>query len=217
MKASKSVPDWWKELPTPTIGNAINVPGKNSNMRKCYGFVEFFKRGLVIQNWTDMHLRTDFEGIKYFTVAGPGPATHPMSQYSGGFPDHWHTKLTSPWFFKEKTGVHFAWIGAEWNLDRYDFKVLPGVLEFKFNTSTNINLMLPVKKEPIDMFLPAGLPLVHVIPLDDSKKLEVQCHLITEQELSKVHHKHITFRGLSHQIKLWKRNHSEDDSKCPFH
>jgi hypothetical protein len=216
VKASKAIPKWWKALPSPSIGNASSDPTHNNNMRRCYGFVELFKRGLILENWGDIHIRVEESKYTFWTATRDKPGEHLVSQYQGAFDGYHHIKLTSPWLFRESTGVHFSYIAADWCLDAFDFKVLPGVIEYRVNRSTNVNIMLPKRTTPYDIYLPLGQPLVQMIPLNDAK-LDIRMHLVDEHELGKISNNRVsTFRGLREQIKLVNRNDERRDSKCPF-
>jgi len=163
-----------------------------------------------------MHLRVTDAGYKFKVTAGVEPGCHHTDQYQGAFLDWFHVKMHSPWYFREKTGVQFLFMGAEWLLDKYDFKVLPGVVEFQVNAATNVNIMVQARRDPYDIFLPAGQPLVQLIPLTENKTIEVKCHVVTDAEYSKIARHHITYRGIKEQLKLYKKAHTPE-SKCPFH
>jgi hypothetical protein len=120
-------------------------------------------------------------------------------------------KLSSPWIFKEKTGIKFINLGAEWNLDKFSFRVLPGVMEFRVNSFTNVNIMLP--KEQNKFIIPVNQPLTNFLPLTE-KKLVVKNHLITEEEYKKMSYNPslVYFHGW----RACKNMIKDNDKKCPF-
>lgn len=218
VKASKTLPEWWKKLPVPKIkfdyNNPDMYPNNDKNMRNCYGFIELFKKGAVLENWCDINIRTTPDTYNYFYSGGSAPDNHPTSQFSGGFTDYHHIKLMSPWVLSEKTGVQFLFIGAEWNLDKYDIKVLPGVVDYRMNVVTHINMMLPRKNTEI--YFKIGQPLVHIIPLSD-KKLQIRNHLVTKEEFSKRFMNVMgSYNGWRSVFPLIKRNDQRAKEKCPF-
>ena len=153
VKASKTVPKWWSNLkpfkPKFNYEDINNKPRSEVNMRNCFGFVELYKKGVVLENWTDISIKTTPEEYRYFYGFGLQPQEHSRNEYGEGFKDYHHIKLSSPWIMKEKTGVQFLFLGAEWSLENYDFKILLGVLQFDFNVGTNVNIMLPAKEKEL--------------------------------------------------------------------
>ena len=130
-----------------------------------------------------------------------------------GFPEYNHIKLNSPWIFQEKTGIKFLWMGAEWALDKYNIKVLPGVINFDIVSYTNVNIMFP--KDDKDFFVSVGQPLVQLIPLSE-KKLVLKNHLINRNEYDTmiINSASQSFYGWRKVLQLRKRNKKR--GTCPF-
>lgn len=218
VRASKVFPDWWKDLPTPKLNfNYDNTeyvsPSTDSNMRNCFGFLELYKRGIIIESWCDLHIKSSKEEIRYFYSNGKSPGSHNRSQWGEGFKNYHHLKLHSPWFFQEKTGINFLFFGAEWHLEDYDFKIVPGLIRYDLTAGTNVNMMIPAKDT--EYFIPMGKPLVHIVPLSD-KKIVLKNHLVTTEEFNR---KAIQVGGSWHgwrsSIELIYRNRKRN-SRCPF-
>lgn len=217
-KASKSLPDWFKNLPVAKRKWKEYHPDENRNIKHCYGFVELFKRGLMIETWCDHLFNISDQGIQY-TLSGSGknsrpPVVHPQSLYPGGFINYNHLKLQCPWMFVEKTGVQFLYTAPTWLLENYYFDVLPGIVEYKVNRTTAANLMF-VKPggSKYEVFVPAGQPIAHVIPLCEDKEIEIKNHLISEKEYIRMNDQGTSlalFGGFNSLKKL-------DEKNCPFH
>ena len=218
VKSVKTVPSWWKDLPNPGFGNARIYPKSNNNMRRCYGFIELFRRGFTIEHWCDMHIEVNQHQWQAGSSDTDGPVNHPSDLYKGAFENFHHMKLESPWAIRENTGQHFAWLGAEWLLDKHQFRVLPGVLEFNINRSANVNLMLPKPRDPYSIYIELGQPLVQVIPLNDDITLDVRNHLVDDNEIKKQRAISPSFKGFNALKKLASRNEAREkmDKKCPF-
>jgi hypothetical protein len=150
----------------------------------------------------------------YWYASGDEPQAHEKRQVGSAFPNHHHIKLISPWVFRETTGVKFLWMGAEWSLDKLEIKVLPGVINFDIISDINVNLMFPMRDGTFT--IPAGNPLVHLVPLEE-KKLKVTNHIVTEQEISKIRiaANATSFFGWRRVLQLRKRNRKR--GTCPFH
>lgn len=218
IKAGKAIPDWWKELRPhePMFHHTSEEPFhlvENPTARDCYAIIELYKRGVIVENWTDIAFRTENKSYNYWYAHGVPPEDHPRRQLGNSFPDHHHIKLISPWCFREKTGAKFIWLGAEWSLDKYEIKVLPGVLNFDIISQINVNMMFPMRDGIFT--LTAGTPLVHLVPLSE-KKLRVRNHLVTKQEFDKLslNSSKMSFFGWKKGIQLRKRN--KERGTCPF-
>jgi hypothetical protein len=216
VRASKTFPDWWKNLPTVGPLKVVNgIYEKHNNMKGCYGFTELYKRGLVIESWSDMHIKVTQNSYDFHTSIGALPLCHSTDEYEGGFKDFHHMKMISPWHFKEKTGMKFLFMGAEWN-NELPYKTLPGVVEFKNVSGTNVNIMMPKMNFDYEIDIKIGQPLVHLVPLMDDVDVKIKCHLVSEGEMAtKQLWGAVSYGGMRNLIKLRNRNEKRK-SKCPF-
>jgi len=211
IRGPKAFPNWWTKLPIADV-NDINFSFEQRNMRRCYGFLELYKRSIVIPSWTDMRFKiTPDKGYTWLKTSGPDPIEHSKNQYQGGFDNYYHSKLSSPWMLKEKTGLHFLFTSAIWNLENYDFLIPPGILEYDVNHATNVNILIPKKKTEYSFFIPVGKPLVHIIPIVDNAKIEIQNHFVTQNELNRLFPPPTTLRGIYPLLDMKRK-----EKKCPF-
>jgi len=223
--ASNHIPDWWKDLPpykkVRTIEDAKKrTSGELNTMKGCYGFIELFKRGFIVPNWTDIIFEIDKDKYLYQYAYGDKPGQHHGSQYNseshGVFKDFHHIKLNSPWLVREKTGIFFYQTGCSWHNDDNNFLFLPGINNYNIHNSTNINLMLPIKDKPYTVMLPFGRPLSHTIPLRDDLDIEYKTHLISQDEYDKFYSLHHASFGRSYAIQRYMTLQKEREKKCPF-
>lgn len=219
VRASKAIPDWWKSMKPyePMFHHTEEKPFhivENTTIRDCYAIIELYKKGAIIENWCDISFRVENGSYNYWYSQGECPQDHPREQFGSSFPNHHHIKLLSPWAFRETTGIQFAWLGAEWSLDKLEIKVLPGVINFDIVSQINVNFMFPVRNGMFN--IPVGNPLVHLIPLSE-KKLKVHNHLVTDQEFKKniLNSRSVSFYGWKRALQLRKRN--RERGTCPFH
>ena len=186
----------------------------NMTVRDCYAFIELYKKGVIVENWCDISIRTENGKFDYWYSGGNKPDLHSRYQLGESFPNHHHIKLVSPWTVRETSGVKFLWLGAEWSLDKHEIKVLPGVINFDIVSEINVNIMFPIRNGIFT--LPVGNPLVHLVPLSE-KKLKVTNHLVTQQEIDRImlNSKSLSFYGWRKTIQIMKRNKGR--GTCPFH
>jgi hypothetical protein len=215
VEAIKTVPDWWKKLPKSVTPEPDIKYYKT--MKQCYGFVEFYKRGFVIENWTDNNFYVTKDKYQYIFSNEGNSVEHPKHQYAGGFENFHHAKLISPWCIREKNGYHFMFMGAEWSLEYFDIKILPGIVEYSVNHDTHINIMLPKKEQPYPFHIKSGNPIVHIIPLNDDIDFNIKSHLINQKEFDNMFYIPSSVFGRIPKLKkILKRNKDRNKAKCPF-
>jgi hypothetical protein len=215
--ARKFFPDWWKQLPKSHIwkdSNGIDI--EQSTLKRCDGFVELYKNGIVIPLWSDIALRTGAEGQWAYHSSQKDTIleSHPKEQYGDEFNNYSHIKIVSPWFLSEKTGCNFYYAPATWNLTAHysDFILPPGIINFKYQGSVHVNTFF--HKVDKQILLEAGTPLVQLIPLSD-KEVVVKCHTLSQDEYSKkVESKTYAAKFMS-KYKA-KKKIIDSNSKCPF-
>ena len=222
VKAGKTFPDWFKELPKAEHKFLIDEKTENHfhktnhNLKNCQGILELYKKGIVLESWCDYHMKMNMENLTpHYWWSGNQKAIgfHTKEQIGNGFSNHHHMKLISPWFLREKTGIKFMWVGAEWALDKFNFKTLPAIISFDTQQETNVNIMYPYETK--EFTIPIGNPLIHVIPLSE-KILKFKNHLVKSNELNKIVTKtgRASFYGWKKVLEL--RNRNKKRGTCPF-
>lgn len=185
-KAQKFVPAWWKNLhhsfeQKTDVGLTIQRP----TIKRCEGLISLYKEGMVIPLWSDVVIETAGNSVKYaFADNQSEIGNHPYEQMSPEFQHYIHAKFISPWRLREITGVNFMFLQPSWNQINFlnDVHTLPGVVDYKFQNTSNVNVLLAKNKR---ISIAAGDPIAHIIPLTD-KDFEVRTHFIDENELKKM-------------------------------
>lgn len=223
VKAGKTFPDWFKDLPKAEHKFLIDdKTGKhfhdaNYNLKNCQAVLELYKRGIVLESWCEYHMEMDMKNLTphywWSGVKSKGIEFHPKIQIGKGFNNYHHMKLMSPWYFREKTGIKFMWVGAEWALDKFNFKILPGVISYDTQSATNVNIMYPYETKQFT--IPIGNPLVHIIPLSE-KRMNFKNHLISKEEHKMIlmDSGKVSFYGWRNILELRERNKKR--GTCPF-
>ncbi len=218
VKAFQAIPEWWKKLEPLKDVHVMDFrrPTRQQNMKACPGIIELYKRGYILEYWADGRFNINEKNYTYDITVGTPPYSHDRSQFKGSFENFHHIKLNSPWFFREKSRQPFMFIGCEWS-NELPIKILPGVVQFKTVSATNVNIMVPIMEKPWEFELFMGTPLAHIIPLNDDINVEFRNHLISESELEKmVTVGGLTFGGHRQIDRLVARNEKREKSKCPF-
>lgn len=175
--SSAFMPEWFKKLPTTA---QTDTGGNVGTVKLCPGITDTLKAGIVIPVWCDMFVDHANGVVK--TEPEEMADGHPSWQWGNHslFKGYHHLKISSPWRFREKTGAKFMMTNSFWNDPQTNYFVPNGILDFKYQTTTNINIWIPKNKfgGSGKFLLEAGNPLVQIIPLEDK---EIVIHM---QEVS---------------------------------
>ena len=222
VKAHHTLPQWWRDLPS--VGrDQWGFPSfKNMNMKSCNGFIDLYKVGIMVEYWNDLVITVTKSGISqnYALSEYNEDKPHPQFQWGAGFPGHHHIKLNGPWIMEERSGTPFLFCPALWHMDQMDTpKIMPGIVNFKYQFQININMFLPIREEPYEIRLKRGTPLVQLIPLSE-KPIELRRHLVTGEKFAELDNRnHPDAAGkYSDRKRLLNRaeNRDQADQKCPF-
>jgi len=186
--ASERLPTFWKNLPT-------TVPHMGPNrgtMKTCPGVSSLYRTGFIIQNWHDIWVSVDNNTLTW--QPEPTAESHNPHQWGDAFKNHYHLKMVSPWRIKEKTGVKFMFTNTLWHDEEFKPKVLNGIVEYKYQHTSSVNMLVPKNMFPKSQLIPAGKELVHVVPLSD-KDVVIKMHVVDATELKKLQNWVFTFNG----------------------
>lgn len=228
--AKKHVPDWFKNLPSTFTDPRSAVP--LPTVKTCSGLGNFFKSGYIIPMWCDAQfgltaVNNGFSsGVQLATKFADTTQSqvHVQQQIGEGFmPDstYIHYKVYSPWVFECSEDIDWAWMQPTYNYKFPDeIVLLPGIIEFKYNTNVFINFsMRQMDRDGSPNLLPieAGEPLVQLIPLTE-REVVVRNHLVDKDHWQQIYEKNnhaFFFNNHNKKRNLLKRQ-EEAQSKCPF-
>jgi len=166
----KFIPDWWKTLPS-TIADTSGK--ETTTLKSCPGFIELYKRGISLPMWRDTVVKYDQNRILDVEVSTGEDINqwfvlHPPEQMGNAFSPCLHLKVISPWFLETAEPVPFLMIDMMWNRKTLqDYSIPPGVLEFKYQHGTHVNMFFEPTTEYKEVKFQAGTPLIQLIPLTD--------------------------------------------------
>ncbi len=196
--ARKYIPDWWKNLPSQVnIGLAKEI----TTIKSCPGFTELYKTGITFPLWRDCVIKYDRHSIVEIEIpTNENPnnyfVSHNVDQMGKVFDPWIHLKILSPWYLETEEPIPFLMTDMTYNRKTLSgYQIPPGVLEFKYQHATHINMFL----EPTDTFrelsLNAGTPLIHLIPLADVE-IELEICKYNADKLKSMQPWHWTFNNL---------------------
>ena len=175
----KLLPDWFK---------TINKSQHSPTLTTCPGFIDLFKKSINIPLWSDINITYKDNEITDVQMPGIGQITrdfvqiHSSEQWGEGFKNSLHIKLMSPWHITSNIDTPFLMHDAVWHKENInDYNVLSGVIEFKYQHASHINIMLPKNKQEKTLKLKAGTIIAHLTPLVDTK-LSIESKLVLHEE-----------------------------------
>ena len=193
--------------------NAIKFP--TFTMKTCAGFLDLYKMGNIVPLWSEMIIEVDEFSYKWRT---PDKSCPPIVQHAKyqfctekyKLNEKWrHAKFESPWTLRCSKDVKFLMTEPSYNQlnNDYGIKVLPGVIEFKYQNSLNVNTFIPARPRKIE--LDYLYPMAHLICLDSNYDVEFKSIQVSADEYGKLNRfsKHRPFF----------LNSFNKIKKCPFH
>jgi len=169
------IPEWFKKAPAFPLGSneLTGIP----TIKRCPGFIDFFKLGYVLPAWCDFHLEIGEEGA---TPKTPGEAFevsyHPNHQFVDYLPEHMKQQVKlafkphCPWTVYTPKGIkllelpmihHYNpdFFAASGLLDAHLFHELNPILiftktgEFFIKRGTPLAMLIPIKTEEFNFII----------------------------------------------------------------
>lgn len=210
--ATNYYPDWWKETPRSFLRDGF-IP--HSTIKGCTGLIDYYKQGFIMPLWTDIAIDIKDRAYRWQCAdLGTNIQVHSPQEFDKYIHplEYGHMKIDSAWTLKSKSSINWMFVKPYWNFKPIeDYSVPTGVLNFKYQNSSNIQLLLSLKENK-QFILNAGIPLVHLIPLTENE-VEIKTHLVTNDEIKKVTIESSTF------LNDYRKKYSilkKKESKCPF-
>lgn len=179
--AIKFIPDWWRST------NKVNE--NRATIKSCPGFIDYYKKGIVIPSWTEIDITIHKQGSdqalswqsgnKNFSTIN----SHNQCQFDGFAKTNGHNlKIESPWIVYSKSEVKFLSSQPVWNNRDWSqiLTSLPGILNFKMQHSTNINYFFTIDDKEKSFRIEPLTPLMLLHPMTE-KKIVLRHHLIEKQ------------------------------------
>lgn len=183
-KSTHFYPEFWKKIPK--TNRDENDFFDRPTIKLCNGLLDFYKDSFTIPLWSDLAIKA--EETKYtwqFSQSSASATYHNEDQRAGFLDNYFHLKLISPWMVRCNKDIKFSFTEDTWNLkkENADIRVLNGVVDFKYQHGTNVNIMFPKRNN--NYFLNCGSPIVNIRAYTE-KKIKLKVHCVDEFEYSKL-------------------------------
>lgn len=221
-KASNYIPEWWKALPKTHREHpeALHVL---PTMKLCVGFTNLFAQGFILPLWSEVAIKvgkqTDQPSQDYsyqFADLTSQMGHHAAWQSNDAYPSnqYQHLKIISPWALVCDEDIAFMQLQPVWNFSKpEEVFIPPGVLNFKYQSATNINMFYKRQAQDIVHTLEFGQPMSHLVPLTE-RKVRLELHLVSDEDFKKLDAKN---KRLSFFGKYRQNKNALTERKCPFH
>lgn len=186
LKTAARPPSWWSKIKSlyKVYDSKKGMHLKAPTVKTCPGVVEYIRKPININLWTDLNIIVSPDGrIK---AAGPFNTIEGIDMVEVHDTKQYHedlygkavvVKLVTPWTVKTNEETNFLLAEAHYSpeLRNLGIKVIPGVLNFKYQHSLNVFLVLPVKEKEYEIELKYDTPLMSVFPMTE-REVEINMH-----------------------------------------
>ena len=219
VETKKQIPKWFKELPVPTFQKIEDRTLAMANLKLCPAFTDYFKSGISMPLWSDLFVNIgkkntlDYEW--HYADKRSDIEYHAPEQTNNNFDPllYQHFKVTSPWLFSCDEDISFLAIEPGWQFDVLgSARILPGVVNFKYQPNTNINMFFVRENEGTELLFSAGMPIYHYFPLTD-RKIAIKNHLVSDEGFNNLRAKGAPFKFIREYEARKKRVKT---MTCPF-
>ena len=209
---------WWKNLSPSSKFNFDNM-SVNITAKSCIGIHNMVSTGFFLPIWSDLAIDVWPEKSKMFAVFSDTHTpimAHSNDQIQGFCGDHSILKISSPWRLKCDEHINFLCCDPIYSKEKpKPFITFPGIVDFKYQSSTNILFGFENFNETKHIFR-VGDPLYQIIPLTE-KEVELKVEVLSTRDFSLVNPPLGNF--FSHRYFRHKKviqNLEEQKGKCPF-
>ena len=207
-------PEWWKRLKNQHFDtDEFEIIG---SAKACAGIIEFYRNSLTIPLWSDFIFKIDknLEFKWQYSDLCSTLAVHETRMRAGFKENYLHIKHHSPWLLKSEKNIKFDFKPDYYNNNNSSFDVMPGVIDYYYQNTTNINFF--VEKKPQVIFQEFGFPMANISARSE-REILLKNHLIDEKEYNKISNQS---SPISFNKKFFKRvkqiEKLEKQKKCPF-
>jgi len=186
-KGTSDFPDWFKKLPSEYYEDGF-IPAPVPTAKRCPSIINYFKKSMVIPSQFDFYLKAGQDNTSGW-LAPTQDSANMIKTFNNkqktGF-DVPHVKIDTSWLCVEETGIDFMIVDAYYNNFNQPWRIIPGILDFKYQYSLNINIAYNIQEDPI--FIPINTPLSFMIPLTE-KDVKYEHHLVSNDEWKHIRNK----------------------------
>jgi hypothetical protein len=159
--AKECLPEYWKKM-------EIKMADGGESVRKCPGIGDWMQLGYIIPAWTDIDIDQsgDYGPAVMLSNSRDSAAAHPSAQCKGMLEQKSHfggsIKLPHNWKIVTSPGWSVM-IVPLWYWKDQPWEAMPGIIHTD-NHHGEVNINFVLKNKDANIHIPAGTPLVQIIP-----------------------------------------------------
>ena len=210
-------PDWVKKLPGYSSIEIARKIARNEqppiNVKTCPGRFELHNKGIMLRMWSDLYIYVGLENTddyRYqFADRESMCESHPYYQYNTMCKEgeYLQLKIACPWIFSTDESIDFLALKPAWEIKALQgLEILPGILNFYHQHSTNVNLFIKRREKEQEFLIKAGTPICHFVPLSD-RKVVVETKAVSKVSSEWVRTKKVPFYSFSKRTYRTHRKH----------
>lgn len=177
--AIECIPEWFKKMPQDITEYFSGHPG---TLKRCPGFVDFYKEGYVLKLWCDLYVKINED--RTYEVQSPEKNFKFIVHLDNQFLDHIPDRNTfsavlkghNPWRIKTPKGWSVMQLPMFYDFNK-TFTVLPGSIWTDIHHEINPQIAFYSTGE---FFIPRGTPLAVYIPYK-RQKIKYEISALTEK------------------------------------
>ena len=181
------IPKWWKETHKRTLDD------KWPTVKQCPGLINHYKRSIIIPLWTDLkfilYAKGEEESFEWITSHTEFTCeNHSQDQFEGfARQDGQNLKIVSPWYVRCRESVQFVTSQPSWSQRDtiFNLHLLPGVLDFKTQSSTNMNYFFERKDNRVEINIEPLTPMMMLHPMTD-RNVIIKHHYVPDDWIFKM-------------------------------
>lgn len=167
-----------------------------ASAKVCPAINNYLNNGIKFRAWTTIRVRINPDGttdhLKGSEDSGPGilVGQHSPDQYQYIYQQNKTAfKLSNPWILKCNQDVKFLFTESHYSTNIFrenNLIIAPGLIDYKYQFATNIHIIADIKKDPYEITIPYGTPLVTLFPLTE-KEIDFECELVSQEKYNQIH------------------------------
>ena len=183
----------YKEFSETQGGYEYEIP----TAKLCPGIQNYVNRGIKQTFWMNLTVRIlpngdviELHGINPRSNDGAEPfGQHDRRQYEHLYQRNKTAfKITAPWMFQCNEKIDFLITESHYSTHFWrenNLLLSPAIIDYKYQHSTNVHVIADIKKEPYDITIPYGTPLVTYYPLTD-REIDLECKLVSREKFNNI-------------------------------
>lgn len=217
--AKKAIPETFSSMPAQikAPANYTSCPytklihGRKMNtIKSCDGILDLWGKSYVLSSPFDVAINIKNDKVEYATPNDTlfKIGQHPQEQFAPMFPGYANVKIIIPWKFVASDKFTCMFSPAIYHMDndvRENIILPPGLVDYKYVHSTNINMLVKLQKDQKVIHIKAGTPLIYITPLT-TEPVELVIKTVDQMSWEGLENQMVGFKSIYKWLKRRDKN-----------